>query len=471
MQLCQRSATDVVSLLKRREVSALEVLDAAVARIETVDARVNALPIRDFDRARETARAMDGRAAADQTAGVLHGLPVVIKDQFDVAGLPTTQGFPPFAGNIAAGDDVVVETLKASGANIHAKSNVPELGFGGYTDNGLFGPTRNPWDLSRTPGGSSGGSAAAVAARTAWLAMGSDLGGSLRIPAAFCGVVGLRPTPGTVAYGPRSLPFDRLSVCGPLARTVADAALLLDAMAAAHPADPISRPPFPPGGALQAAHRRPSLSTLRVNWSPDLGGLCKPETGVLETCEAALRALGTSGLQVQAEPFPCRDATAAARVLRGVRLATLGRTLQNHHDALPAHLRGEITEAGRWTVDDVAEAEERRAALWYRFAAVMAGCDLLACPAAITTAFPGDRPYPQHVAGVAFHNYSDWFLLTQVLSLLGAPVAVLPCGLTDGGLPVGLQLVGWPNRDLDLISAAAAIEEALGFPGAAGPEP
>lgn len=223
-ELVRRSATEVVSLLARREISASEVLEAAIARIEAVDSQVNALPIRCFERARERA----AKLTRSQDAGLLHGLPVAVKDYNDLAGVRTTYGSPIFAGNVAEKSDATVARLEANGANPVAKSNVPEWA-GGNTFNPVFGATRNPWNTRMSAGGSSGGSAAALAAGMVWLATGNDLGGSLRTPAGFNGVVGLRPSPGLVPRGERLQAFDTLWVEGPMGRCVSDVALMLDA--------------------------------------------------------------------------------------------------------------------------------------------------------------------------------------------------------------------------------------------------
>jgi amidase len=459
--LADCSAQHVNGLLRRREVSAQEVLDVAICRIEAVDGPINALPIRDFERARAAAAAFDARPPEERAQCALQGLPVVIKDQHDVLGLPTTQGFAPFAEARATRDDVLTRRLRARGAIILAKSNVPELAFGGGCTNPVFGPTRNPWDLSRTAGGSSGGSAAALAAREAWLATGSDLGGSLRMPAAFCGVVGFRPTPGVVPYGPRLLPFDLLSVCGPMARSVGDVSLMLDAMAGRDAADPLSRTLFGPGAVAQGAATAPRIDRLRAAWSPDLG-VCVVEPAVLEVCFGALRALDVAGLDVVGVTLDFADAQSAVDTLRGARLANLAPLLAQHREALPDHVRREIEGGLALGADDVARAEAIRSRISYGFDELMAGFDILLCPTTITSAFAYDRIEPGDVAGVVFDRYSDWFLLTHVLSLLGCPSISLPCGLDPQGLPVGLQVVGRPGEDLALISAASAIEAVLG---------
>ena len=459
--LCDRPAVDVVSLLRSREVSALEVVDAVIARTEERDGAVNALPVRAFETARATAKAMDEETGSADTRTPLSGLPVAVKDQFDVAGLPTSQGFAPFANRIADEDDISVATLRSGRGIVYAKTNMPELGFGGHSVNRLYGPTRNPWNPNKTAGGSSGGAAAALAAGMAWLATGSDLGGSLRIPAAFCGVVGLRPTPGMIATGPRPLPFDRLSVCGPMARSVTDVALLFDAMADSSDRDPLSaRGRQPQPSALLAATEPPDLGQLSALWSPDLNGLCQVEPAIAAVCEDAVRRLQAAGVSIEHCAVPFVSARDAVAIHRGRRLLALEQSLDEHARSMPDRLRIESDRAHALTLQDMAKADLSRAQLWRDYRHAMQGRHLLLCPATTTEPFEAEAFGPVSAAGQACD--CDWFLLTHVLSLLSAPVISLPCGRTKNGLPVGLQLVGWPGGDIELIAVAASIERILG---------
>ncbi|MEO5695058.1 MAG: amidase family protein, partial [Usitatibacter sp.] len=282
--LFRRSAREVSGLLRRREVSPVEAVHAALERIAATDGALNAVPTVCAERALAHARRIESEGTAGRPPAWLGGLPIVVKDLNDVAGVRTTYGSPLFADHVPEASDVMVETLEANGAVVVGKANTPEFGHGANTYNEVFGKTRNPWNTAMTCGGSSGGSAVAVATGQAWLATGSDLGCSLRTPAAFCSVVGLRPSPGRVARSRVRLPFDTLWVQGPLARDVGDVALMLDAMSGHHPADPLSmdapRTPF------RAALEQP-VAPRRVAYSRDLGGLTPVAAEVAQICAAA----------------------------------------------------------------------------------------------------------------------------------------------------------------------------------------
>ncbi len=285
-ELIRLTAREAVRRLQAGEVTPHQLIDAAAARIERVDGAVNALPTPCYERARAHADRL--MALPAEARGPLAGLPLVVKDLVEVAGVLTTMGSPIFAEHVPERSNISVERLEANGAIVIAKSNTPEFGAGANTFNEVFGTTRNPWDLTTTSGGSSGGSAAALAAGQVWLATGSDLGGSLRIPGSFCGIVGFRPSPGRIARAPAGMPFDTLSVQGPMGRTVGDVALLLDAQAGDHVRDPISLPA--PARPFVEAVERPK-APLRVAYSPDLG-IAPVDAEVREVCAAA--ALSTS---------------------------------------------------------------------------------------------------------------------------------------------------------------------------------
>ncbi len=311
--LIRLSATEVVEALTTGAVSPVELIDAAAARIEAVDGAVNALPTLCLDRARDRAAALEGRPAPDDRRGWLAGLPLVVKDLTDVAGVRTTYGSPLFANHVPERSDILVERLEERDALVMAKSNTPEFGAGGNTFNEVFGKTRNPWNTRLTCGGSSGGAAVALATGMAWLATGSDLGGSLRTPASFCGVVGLRPSPGRVARAPATDPFDTLSVEGPMARSVPDLALMLDAMAGAHVEDPLSH--AAPPNSYVAALAGPAPE--RVGFTPNLGFL-PVDSEVAAVCEGATAAFGAMGAAVD---LACPDFTDAKEIFQTLRAA------------------------------------------------------------------------------------------------------------------------------------------------------
>jgi len=454
--LVRLSATEVVEALTTGAVSPVELVDAAAARIEAVDGAVNALPTLCLDRARDQAAALAGRPAPDDRRGWLAGLPLVVKDLVDVAGVRTTYGSPLFANHVPERSDILVERLEERGAMVMAKSNTPEFGAGANTFNEVFGKTRNPWNTALTCGGSSGGSAVALATGMAWLATGSDLGGSLRTPASFCGVVGLRPSPGRVARAPASDPFDTLSVEGPMARSVPDLALMLDAMAGTHTEDPLSRPA--PDLSYVGALAGPPPG--RVGWSPDLGFLpVDPE--VAAVCEHALDVFAAMGATVDNACPDFADAGETFQILRAANFAMAhAEKLATHRDMLKPDIVWNVEKGLALTADEIGKARRARAALYARMVSFFDSHDLLATPAALVPPFDVDQRYVTHIGDVAFDNYMDWLGITFAITLTGCPAILVPCGFTAAGLPVGLQLVGRPHDEAALLAAAARLEEA-----------
>jgi amidase len=454
--LLQRTAVDTVAALARREVSPLELVEAAATRIAEVEPAVNALPITTLDRARRQARALQERPLADPPPWYLHGLPMAVKDLADVAGVRTTRGSKVFADEVATRSDFVVEHLEERGAVTVAKSNVPEFGAGSHTFNDVFGVTRNPWNLSRSAGGSSGGSAAALATGEVWLATGSDLGGSCRNPASFCGVVGVRPGPGVVPSGPRTDPWDTLAVKGPLARTVADAALMLDAMAGRHPGDPLSRPR--PERSYLAAAREPH-APRRVAFSPDLGGITPVHPEVARICRDAAESMAAAGVDVRDDCIDLGDAAATFHVLRAVGYVRDHAAMLAHRDVVKPEVIWNVEAGLRVTPDEYAAALAARGALFHRTVAFFDHYDVLACPAAIVSPFPVEQRWPDAVAGTRLEHYTDWLLVCSAITLTSAPALSVPCGFTTDGLPVGLQLVAAPGAEHHLLSVAAWWEQ------------
>ena len=450
------TARQAVEHLRKGEVSPLELVDAAAARIEAVDEAVNALPTRCYDRARDHARRLMDLPPGDR--GLLAGLPFVVKDLVDVAGVRTTYGSPIYAKHVPKRSDIMVETLEARGGIVLAKSNTPEFGAGANTFNEVFGKTLNPWNRRLTCGGSSGGSAVALATGEAWLATGSDLGGSLRIPASFCSVVGLRPGPGRVATGPDQLPFGDLGVEGPMGRTVGDAALMLDAMTGAHREDPRAIPapecPFVEAVDEPAAPRR-------VGFSRDLG-ITPVDGEVADICERAAGRFAEFGATVEAACPNFAGAEATMQTLRAARFATSKATLLDNQRA---QLKPEIVwniEAGlALTAAQTGAAERARGTLFRRVARFFRNHDLLLTPAVITPPFDVNTRYLTELNGVAFDNYAAWLAITSVITLTSCPAISVPCGFTESGLPVGLQIVGPPRGEAAVLAAGALLEEAV----------
>ena len=430
-------------------------LEDCLARIERSHAALNAVVARDDAAARAAAEAAEAAQRAGQDLGPLMGLPVLIKDEMETAGLTTTFGSPLYRTHVPRRDAPLVARLRAAGAIVLGKTNLPEFGAGAYTDNEVYGFTPTPFDLGRSAGGSSGGSAVALAADLAPLATGSDLGGSLRIPAAFCGVYGLRPTPGRIAKPDAMQVGGLLSVVGPMARSVADLALLYDAMAGAEPSDPLSN------RAPQPAARPRDLGALKIAASVDLG-FAPMEGEVRRSFEARI-----AGLAPRLDRLDWRDpAMAGARdcfqALRGVGfLVHHGKQYSKAPDSLGPNVRANVALGLELTAADVAAAELRRGQILRAFVDFMADYDALVCPASPVPPLPKGQPFPETIDGVRQPTYVDWLAITFGLTLTGHPVIALPWGLDHHGLPFGVQLVGRLDGERELLEVARALE-ALG---------
>jgi amidase len=456
--LIRLRATEAVALLRRGEVSPLELIDAAAARIEAVNPTINALPTLCLERAREQAEKID-RNAAGKGAGWLAGLPVAVKDYNDVAGVKTTYGSPIFADNIAQTSDKTVRRLEASGAIPIAKSNVPEWA-GANTFNSVFGPTVNPWNTDLSVGGSSGGSAAALATGMVWLATGNDLGGSLRTPASFCSVVGLRPSPGRVPGGPDMMPFDPMWVEGPMGRTVADVALMLDAEVGYAPDDPLTLPA--PDRSFIAA-LTDDIGRPRIGFSPDLG-IVPIDKEVAHICAAAVRRCSDFGATVDDGCPDFADAVDAFQVLRARLIATVMEdVLAEHRDRIKPDIVWNIEKGLALTADQVTRAERERAALYQRMVAFFGDYDVLACPAASVPPFPVSQNYVEEINGEPCETYIDWIAITFAITLTSCPSIAVPRGFTADGLPIGVQLVGKPRAEAALLAIAQRFEDTMGI--------
>jgi len=453
-ELIALNAVEAVARLRAGDVSPVELVDAAAARIEVVNPSVNAVVTTCFDQARDAA------VKADRTTP-LAGLPIVVKDLNEVAGVRTTYGSPIFTDNVPARDEVMVETLKKRGAVVIGKANTPEFGAGANTFNEVFGKTRNPWNTDLTCGGSSGGSAVAVATGMSWLATGNDLGGSLRTPASFCSVVGLRPAVGRVAHGAGLMWQDihqSLVAEGPIGRTVADVALMLDAQSGRHPYDPksLESPSVP---FLDAA--RAPQTPARVGYTPNLG-IGPVDREVTAVCEAATHRFAEAGAVVA---DACPDFSGAMEMFQTLRAALFAAIaaplLDNHRDQLKPEMVWQVEKGMALTAGEIGRAAIARTQLCRRVVDWFADYDLLALPAAIVPPFDVDIRYIEEVEGHRFDNYVDWIYITYAITLTGCPAISVPCGFTESGLPVGLQLVAPPFQEARLLSFAASLEEIL----------
>lgn len=460
--LYRLSAREAVELLRTGKVSPLEMVDAAVARIEATDGALNALPTLCIERARDHAKQIGkNRTAERDRPGWLGGLPIAVKDLNDVAGVRTTYGSPLFADHVPENSDVMVETLEANGAIVIGKSNTPEFGHGANTFNEVFGETLNPWNTAMTCGGSSGGSAVAVASGQTWLATGSDLGCSLRTPAAFCSIVGLRPSPGRVARAPARLPFDNLWVQGPMARNVGDVALMLDAMTGEHPDDPISL--AAPLQSFVNAIDSPK-TPKRVAYSPDLGGTVPVAREVAEVCAAAAERFSELGATVEEACPDLRDARDIFHVLRANQfVGDLGEIISGNKDKVREEVVWNLEQGTKLSVGELAEAERKRGALYARAAEFFTTYDLLVTPAAIVAPFDVKIRAINEVEGHKFENYFDWYTIAYAITATSLPAMSVPCGFTQAGLPVGLQFVGPPRGEASLLAAATLFEGLMGI--------
>jgi amidase len=454
--LIRLPARSVVDLLANGTISPLDCIDALEQRIGAVDTKVNALPTLCLDRARDRAWALMRRPA--EARGRLAGLPVPIKDLTAVEGVRTTQGSTIFATDVPARSDVLVEHLERQGAVVYAKSNTPEFGAGANTFNEVFGRTLNPWNTSRSAAGSSGGAAVALATGMAWLAHGSDMGGSLRNPASFCGVVGMRPSPGRVARSRSSSLGGMLSVDGPMACDVEDLALLLDAMAGAERRDPVSLPSD--GTSFLAASRGGPLPR-RVAFSRDLG-VTPVEPEVADIVEAAARKLAAAGVIVEAAHPDLSEAHDCFQVLRALSFATsLKGLLESHGDRLKPEIVWNVEKGLKLTVEEIIKAEQQRVAMFDRTIAFFERYDLLLAPATITAAFPIEQRYLAECNGHQFSNYVEWLAIAYAITLVACPAISIPAGFTEEHLPVGLQIVGPPQSEASVLRGARLMQDVL----------
>jgi amidase len=457
--LCFLPATALARLFRARRVSPLEVMQAVLARIDAVNPALNAYVTVAAEAALAEARAATRALGRGRSLPPLHGIPVSIKDLTPTRGIRTTWGSRIYADHVPAADGLVVERLRAAGAIVVGKTNTPEFGAGGNTFNAVFGATRNPWNPALTCGGSSGGAAVALATGMGPLAQGSDLGGSLRLPAAFCGVVGFRTTPGLVPVYPKDLAWDSLSVSGPMARTVGDTALMLAAMAGPDDRAPLSY--AVDTAAFLRAVRKPSIRGWRVAWTPDLAGLSPVDPEVARVAEAATGVLRRLGARVEAACPDFGEVHEIVLATRGVSMVALhADKLARWREVMQPGLVWNIEQGLGLTAQAIARGETLRTRLWHRVREFLQTRDLLVLPTAPVSPFPVEEPYPTEIAGQRLEHYIQWAFLTYAITLTGLPAISVPCGFTRDGLPVGLQIVGRRHQEAAVLRAAAAFEAA-----------
>ncbi|MEO8004085.1 MAG: amidase [Betaproteobacteria bacterium] len=458
--LCFQPAHELVRRIRAREVSALEVMDAHIAQIERVNPAVNAIVTFLPEPARKQARAVDEAIARGEDPGPLAGLPVAHKDLTPAKGIRTTFGSPIFKDFIPDADAIIVERLNKAGAITIGKTNTPEFGAGSQTFNTVFGATRNPYDPSKTSGGSSGGAAAALACGLLPIADGSDMGGSLRNPASFCNVVGLRPSTGRVPTWPSVTGWFSMGVVGPMARTVQDVALVMSAIAGPDARSPLS---LPESGVMFTRPLARSLKGVRVAWSANLGGLpVEPE--VTRVLDAQRQTFADLGCIVEEATPDLRDAAEIFGVMRAWSFEmSFGHLLDTRRAQLKDTVIWNIEEGRKITGPQLGAAELKRTQLFHRMREFMEKYEFLIAPVVQVLPFDVDEPYVTRIDGVELHSYIDWMRSCSDITVTGAPALSVPCGFSATGLPVGLQIVGRQHDDFGVLQAAHAFEQATGF--------
>lgn len=458
--ICFMPATELLGRIRARNLSVVEVVEAHLRRIEQVNPQVNAIVTLLPEQALAQARAADAVLAKGHAEAPLFGLPVAHKDLAETKGVRTTYGSPIFRDFVPDFDSLIVERLKAAGAISLGKTNTPEFGAGSQTFNPVFGPTRNPYDLSKTCGGSSGGAAVALACGMVPLADGSDMGGSLRNPAGYCNVVGFRTSPGRVPAWPDHAPWVPLSVDGPMARTVGDVALMLSAIVGPDPRAPLAI--SEPGDRFRHSLER-DMRGARVAWSPDLGGL-PIDPRVAAVIAAQRSTFEAIGCVVEAATPDFRDADEVFQVLRALRFELgMGELLETHRDQLKDTVVWNIEAGRKLSGPQVGRAMRLHTELYQRVRVFMDHYDFLVLPVSQVPPFPIEQPYITEINGVPMGNYIEWMRSCYYITLTGLPAISVPAGFTADGLPVGIQIVGRYRDELAVLQLAYAFEQATGF--------
>lgn len=467
LSLTRKSAGDLARLIRERVISPVELLDAHLAVIEQLNPKLNAIVTLAAEQAREAARLAERAVMNGEEIGPLHGVPVAIKDITPTAGIRTTFASSLYRDYVPAEDAEVVRRLKAAGAIVLAKTNTPEFACGAFTDNALFGPTRNPWNPALSPAGSSGGSAVAVATGMVPIAQGTDFGGSLRVPAAFCGIVALRPTPGLVPSYPMPLAWDPGQVNGPLARTAGDVALMLDAMTGFSRLSPISVvPPWP--RPLSEMEQHFDVTALRIAYVSDMAGI-GIDDDVARICRTAALRLGDMGARVEEIDFNVGDGRDPYKVWRGLWMVAQHYERLGRLPDFGENLRRNVEAGLTLTARDFAAAEQTRQNVYHRFRVLFERFDVLLTPAAPVKPFPIELTFPDRINGRKFENYIDWIAPTFIVTLVSLPAASSPAGLSPEGLPVGLQIVAPRFEEPTIIRLADVVHRQSGVswpPGA-----
>jgi amidase len=462
--LVKQSAVTLARHIKAGETSAEDVLDAHLAQIERLNPTLNAIVTLDAHGARKRAREIDVQIKKGEGVGPLAGLPVVIKDVTLTRGMRTTFASPLYKDFVPDVDAAPVARLREAGAIILGKTNTPEFATGATTYNDVFGITRNPWDPTKTPSGSSGGSAAAAASAMVPLAHGTDYGCSVRMPASFCGIVGIRTTAGLIPNYPMHLPWDAGQVHGPLARSAEDAALMLDAMAGFDDTWPISAAP-PWASALEIVERTEHAKGLRIAYVSDIAGF-GIDAEVDALCRAGAKRFADFGAQVNEIAFDCSDGFDAYKTLRGEWM--VGQQIERLAmiDQFGANLSGNVKAGLQLSVGETAQAEFVREQVWSRFRDFFAKYDVLITPCSPVAPFAAEEKFPTEINGRKLDNYIDWIAPCFLITLVGFPAGSVPAGLTKSGLPVGMQIVGKRFAEPQILGLCKLAQQAhhIGWP-------
>jgi len=456
-ELCFLTAIELQRRLRKKDLSARELLDAHLRQIERVNPKVNAIVTLVADQARKTALLADESAAKGKFLGPLHGLPIAHKDLQETKGIRTTYGSPIFKDFVPVRDTLVIERIRNAGAVTLGKTNTPEFGAGSQTFNPVFGATKNPYDLTKTCGGSSGGAAVALASRMMPIADGSDMGGSLRNPAAFCGVVGFRPSPGRV---PTTSNWNPLSTAGPMARSVADVGLFLSAIAGPDPRYPLSLPE--PGSRFGQPLAR-SMKGVRIAWCANLLGV-PFHRDIKGNFMAQRQVFQQLGCTVADDEPDLTDADRIFKVLRSLGFYQMhAAKAAQYRDLMKATVLEEVDRGARLTAADITKAETDRALLHTRVGEFFRKYDYFVLPTTQVPAFDVNQQFITEIEGVTMGNYIDWMKSCYLITVTACPAISVPSGLTPAGLPVGLQIVGRPQDDWGVLQIAHAFEQARPF--------
>ena len=463
-ELTKLSAVELARRIRTGEITPLDVLDAHLAKIAELNPQLNAIVTLDMEGARAQAIAAGEAVTRGDKLGTLHGLPVVIKDVTLTKGMRTTYASPLYKDFIPDVDAAPVARLRKAGAIILGKTNTPEFATGATTFNDVFGVTRNPWDPTKTPAGSSGGSAAAAASGMVPLAQGTDFGCSVRMPAAFCGIVGIRTTAGLIPNDPMHLPWDAGQVHGPLARSAEDAALMLDAMVGLDPTWPISAAP-PWASALDIVNATTDAKGLRIAYVSDIAGF-GVEDEINTICRAAAMRLACDGAQVDEIKLDLAEGFAAYKTLRGEWMVGQQIERLDFIDQFGANLSGNVKAGLALSVLDTAKAELVREHMWARFRDFFVDYDFLITPCSPVAPFNVDEKFPTEINGRKLDNYIDWIAPCFLITLVGFPAGSAPAGLSTSGLPVGIQIVGKRFDEPRILGLCKLVQRAnpIGWP-------